>query len=50
MSKKAQIQCFPTHVGIYKSEKILQAFWRHKTLRSLKKYNLVGCIPEANLD
>ena len=29
---------FPTHGGIYKSEKIPQEFWRDKTLRSLKKY------------
>ena len=29
---------FRTHVVIYKSEKIQQAFWRDKTLRSLKKY------------
>ena len=29
---------FPTHVRIYKSEKIQQAFRRDKTLRSLKKY------------
>ena len=29
---------FPTHVGIQKSEKIQQVFWRDKTLRSLKKY------------
>ena len=29
---------FPAHVGIYKSEKIQQAFWRGKTLTSLKKY------------
>ena len=29
---------FPTYVGIYKSEKIQQAFWRDKTLKSVKKY------------
>ena len=29
---------FPTHGGIYKLEKIQQAFWRDNTLRSLKKY------------
>ena len=28
----------PTHVGIYKSEKIQQGFWIDKALRSLKKY------------
>ena len=29
---------FPLHFEIYKSEKLEQAFWRDKTLRSLNKY------------
>ena len=40
---------FQTHVGIYKAEKIQQAFCRDKTLRSLKKYKkMYPC--EANLE
>ena len=40
---------FRTHVGIYKSEKIQQAFWKDKTRRSLKKYKKMYP-SEANLD
>ena len=40
---------FPTHGGVYKLEKIQQAFWRE-----IKPYgvyrNTKGCILEANLE
>ena len=39
---------FPTHVEIYKSEEIQQAFFRDKTLGSFKKYERMYS-PEANL-
>ena len=39
---------FPTHGGIYKLEKIQQAFWREITPWGVLK-NMKGCILDANL-
>ena len=38
LKMRTSLRNFPPHVRIRKSEKIQEAFWRDKTLRSLKKY------------
>ena len=40
---------FPTHVGIYKSEKIKQAFFGDIKLEGVQR-NMKGCITHANLE